>query len=333
MQVAFDPRTLRSAGVYDYAGGAHVTTAHPQIDPDSSAAFNIAIGFSAVSEYRVLQLLGGGRTRRIARKAVARPPYLHSFGMSGRYIVIFEYPYTVDTLTLLLSGRPFIENFRWQPERGTRILVFERATGELAWQCETDACFAFHHVNARDDGDEIVLDLVAYPDADIVSAFYIERLRQPGARLPQGELRRYRLSRARRMATHEPLSDAGIELSHFESARLNTRPYHWLYGMGMQQDAPECMYNRLVKLDLSGGAVCEWHAPGCYPGEPVFVREPGRTAEDSGAVLSLVLDAQARNSFLLVLDAASFRERARAVLPHAVLLGYHGLFVPAGAQS
>jgi carlactone synthase/all-trans-10'-apo-beta-carotenal 13,14-cleaving dioxygenase len=51
-------------------------------------------------------------------------------------------------------------------------------------------------------------------------------------------------------------------------------------------------------------------------------------AEDDGVVLSLVADA-AGGSFLLVLDAGSFTELARAQLPHGVPYGFHGTFIPA----
>lgn len=66
---------------------------------------------------------------------------------------------------------------------------------------------------------------------------------------------------------------------------------------------------------------------GVYPGEAVFVAEPGAEAEDAGTLLSVVLDADAERSFLLVVDAATFDERARAPLPHALPFGFHGQFV------
>jgi beta,beta-carotene 9',10'-dioxygenase len=43
-------------------------------------------------------------------------------------------------------------------------------------------------------------------------------------------------------------------------------------------------------------------------------------------VMSVVLDAARGTSYLLVLDARSFTEVARAELPHPVLFGYHGQF-------
>jgi carotenoid cleavage dioxygenase-like enzyme len=59
----------------------------------------------------------------------------------------------------------------------------------------------------------------------------------------------------------------------------------------------------------------------------VFAGRPGREAEDDGAVLSVVFDSSTGRSFLLVLDAASFEERARAEAPHHVPFGFHGQFM------
>ena len=50
--------------------------------------------------------------------------------------------------------------------------------------------------------------------------------------------------------------------------------------------------------------------------------------EDDGVVLSIVAGADGK-SFLLVLDAKSFEEVARARLPHGIPYGFHGHFVPA----
>jgi len=75
------------------------------------------------------------------------------------------------------------------------------------------------------------------------------------------------------------------------------------------------------------GARREWRDDGCYPGEPVFVRRPDGSDEDDGVVLSVVLDATAGRSFLLVLDAASMSELARAEAPHHIPFGFHGQFV------
>ena len=51
---------------------------------------------------------------------------------------------------------------------------------------------------------------------------------------------------------------------------------------------------------------------------------PGGEAEDDGVLLSVVLDAEVGRSFLLMLDAATLEEQARAAVPHHVPFGFHG---------
>jgi carotenoid cleavage dioxygenase-like enzyme len=74
------------------------------------------------------------------------------------------------------------------------------------------------------------------------------------------------------------------------------------------------------------GSSATWFSEGCYPGEPVFVAPPQAKAEDEGVVLSVVLEANRGNSFLLILDAQSFAEVARAEVPQHIPFGFHGQF-------
>ena len=73
-----------------------------------------------------------------------------------------------------------------------------------------------------------------------------------------------------------------------------------------------------------------WHEEGCYPGEPVFVAEPDARGRGRGRpALSRASTAARGNSFLLVLDAASLDEVARAEVPHHIPFGFHGQFARA----
>ena len=85
-------------------------------------------------------------------------------------------------------------------------------------------------------------------------------------------------------------------------------------------------FDELVKADVTTGESHRWSEPGCYPGEPVFIDRPGGSAEDDGVVMSVVLDAQAERSFLLILDAQTFEEVARAEAPHGIPFGFHGQY-------
>jgi carotenoid cleavage dioxygenase-like enzyme len=59
----------------------------------------------------------------------------------------------------------------------------------------------------------------------------------------------------------------------------------------------------------------------------VFVARPEGEREDDGVLLSVVLDAAAGSSFLLVLDASDLSEVARAGVPHHIPFSFHGQFM------
>jgi carotenoid cleavage dioxygenase-like enzyme len=126
------------------------------------------------------------------------------------------------------------------------------------------------------------------------------------------------------------ISDQCLELPNFDTRRYNMQDgYRYVYGVSIDPQQRQGFYNQLLKVDVETGAALTWRQPGCYPGEPIFAGRPGRAAQDDGALLSVVLDAAAGTSFLLVLDAHTFDELARAEVPHAILFGYHGAYFEA----
>ncbi|MDY7083096.1 MAG: carotenoid oxygenase family protein, partial [Halobacteria archaeon] len=109
-------------------------------------------------------------------------------------------------------------------------------------------------------------------------------------------------------------------------AEYNASDYRYAYGVGNLESPPEDFANCLVKVDVKQGDSQVWSEEATYPGEPVFVASPDAESEDDGVILSVVLDSQNEKSFLLVLDASTFDELARAEAPHAIPFGFHGSF-------
>ena len=105
---------------------------------------------------------------------------------------------------------------------------------------------------------------------------------------------------------------------------MNGRPYRYAYGISIRDHRTSGYVDQLVKIDVKKGDAEVWREKGCYPGEAVFVPAPHARREDDGVALSVVLDARRRRSFLLVLDARSFTEIARAEVPHHIPYGFHG---------
>jgi beta,beta-carotene 9',10'-dioxygenase len=323
MPVEFDPKTLETLGIaYSPPGrGPKLITAHPHHDPKRREMLTYQVHLGPRSSYRFWASKDGRTHREIARIGVREPSYIHSFGMTERYLVLFRQPLVVNPMSLPLSSRPFIENYRWEPERGTQIAVVDRETGAVR-DFETEALFHFHHINSFEHDGELVVDLAGFADTEVIDAFYIDRIRGGNLDIPSAELRRYRIPLSRGSEVRrETLVEESIELPRINYRRNNGRPYRYAYGFG---NGPAGM--QLVKADVERREATTWREDGRYPGEPVFVAAPDAREEDEGVVLSPVLDSRKGNSFLLVLDGQTFEERARAEVPHHLPFALHGSF-------
>lgn len=330
LPVQFDPITLQSAGVRPYRVPGQLTTAHPHADRTSGAMLNYAAKLGARSSYRFFEVPPtGSQAKVLASLPVKHPAYMHSFGLTERYFVLAEFPLVVNPLALALSGRPYIENYSWKPDLGTRFTLVDRHSGEAIGGFQSDACFAFHHVNCFEEGGEVVVDLCAFPDHGIIEDLYLERLRA-GKPVALAKLTRFRLGVSERSVRREQLAEADIELPRINYRRCNERPYRYVWGVGSGQHG---WLEQIVKVDTHDGHTRTWSDGDCYPGEPVFVARPGAQHEDDGVLLSVVLDARAGSSFLLVLDAGEMNELARAAAPHHIPFGFHGQFARERSDS
>ena len=320
MPIVFDPRTLETIGAAEQPPG-QLPTAHPHVDPQTGELINLAVHLGPRSSYRIYADSPGGGRRVLSTIPVREPAYLHSFGLTERFVVLAFGPLVVNPLKLAVGGKPFIENYRWEPERGSEFIAVDRSSGEVAKRWTGDPLFLFHHINAYEEGDEIVVDLCGYDDAQLIEDLYLDRMRADGD-IAQSRPRRYRLPLDGDVAEWETLADVELELPRIDPRR-NGRRHSVAWGTSRHDDA---FGSAVARVDVDDGGVTQWHEPGCNPGEPVFIPRPDGTAEDDGVLLSVVLDTNAGRSFLLALDAATLEEVARAGLPHHVPLGIHGQF-------
>jgi beta,beta-carotene 9',10'-dioxygenase len=322
--VEFDGQTLETVGVA-YKPPGILTTAHPHMDRETKGMLNYAAKLGPRNSYRFFLLRpDGSKPEVIASKSVREPAYMHSFGLTPRWLVLAEFPYVVNPLRLAFGGRPYIENYRWKPELGTRFHLFDRKTGKSVGPFESEPRFGFHHVNSYDEDGEVVVDICTFEDPEIVEDLYLDRLRE-GKPISRPHLERFRISPQSDSVEVERLVDEPIDLPRINYGRCNERPYRYTWGVGVRNG----WFDQIVKADVEERRSTVWAEEGCFPGEPVFVAAPEGDAEDEGVLLSVVLDGERGTSFLLVLDAASLEELGRAEAPHHIPFGFHGQFARA----
>jgi beta,beta-carotene 9',10'-dioxygenase len=334
MSVRFSPDTLETLGVFGYQRTlkGQVSTAHPHYDAKRGCHYNYIADFGLKSVCRLCRIGDDGQQTIVAELPAERPAYMHSFGMSEDHLILTEFPLVVSPIDLILSGKPFIQNYRWEPERGLVFHVLEKDTGRLVRTATADATFAFHHVNAFADRDRLAVDVITYPDVTIIDQLYLARLRASAPLTATGTLARFHIPLAGGApVTRRVLADVPLELPRINYERHAGKPYRYVWGTGIQ--TPGDFFDSIVKIDAETGTVAIWHAAGLYPGEPVFVPAPSAAVEDDGVLLSVVLDIAKQRSFLLVLDAASLAELARAAAPHAIPFHFHGNYFPSAPRA
>ena len=322
--VAFDPETLEAEGRFEFddALAPHLVSAHPVHDPHQGETVNLGLRFGRDHRY-LLHRVPDGETARepIAELAVDRPAYVHSFGLTEYHVVLAEFPLVVSLRRLLSPlGGSFVDSLEWAPARGTRLRLIDRETGRVTADARAPATFGFHHVNAFERDGEAVVDLVGFDGPDVLEQLYLDRL-TGGVPDLGGELRRYRVPLDGDGEAVDPeVLHRGMTLPTFDRRRA-TRPYRYAYGQGTATAED----HRLVAVDVEEGTASEHVEAGAYFGEPIAVGRPGGGPGD-GVVLSVGLDAGTGRSFLLVLDAGSMAELARAPLPCPLPVDFHGRF-------
>ena len=326
-RVAFDPETLETEGSFEFDDdlGEHVAAAHLTPDPETGAWFGFTTEFGRTPEYHVYRLDPECRSReRIASIAADGPGYIHDCSITTDHVVLVETPLVMPIRRAL---SPFAEGILdildWQPERDARVLVVDRETGTLVSESTLPPVFVFHHINAYTTGDEVVLDLVEFPDPSIVDAMRIDTLDgdPSDVDIPDGRPVRYRLDLRYDSVDRSVLHPVGVELPRVAQDVVG-REYRYAYAQATDREGG----NGLVKLDVETGRTREWWEDGVFLEEPVPVRRPGADAEDDGVVVAPALDSHAEETRLLVFDADTLDLLADASLPHVEPFGFHGRF-------
>ncbi|KAI5608599.1 beta,beta-carotene 15,15'-monooxygenase, partial [Silurus asotus] len=115
----------------------------------------------------------------------------------------------------------------------------------------------------------------------------------------------------------------GLELPEI-NYKYNGKRYRYFYGSVMDLSP---ISNKIAKVDTVRKTHLEWAEEDCFPSEPKFVASPGAVDEDDGVILSSVVSVNPQKSpFMLVLDAKTLKEIARASVNTFVHLDLHGVF-------
>ncbi|GFN95246.1 beta,beta-carotene 15,15'-dioxygenase [Plakobranchus ocellatus] len=290
--------------------------------------------------------------------------FTHSFGITENYFVQLEQPLTMslpDFLLMQPRGRNIVDCFIDQKSESMDILLISKSSGHrVPISYKAPSGVVFHFANCYEDSDHVICDVAFWPGGSgSVKNMFLPCLAEG---LQAGDLGLGRMHFARFVL---PLKIEGAEPGKNLVTLPNTsatamlkeksnKPVVVITPETIEESLPievpqintaygglKCRYcyastfyyssqPRVAKYDLYEKRVVTFDVGKDYtPGEAIFVSRPDATEEDDGVVLCSVIACHSgAESYLLVLDAASFQEIGRASLPAEIKMGmvFHAMF-------
>lgn len=325
---ALDPVTLATRGEERLNGvlaAGEAFSAHPRFDPGhhgDARLVTFGLQTGPRSTIRLLEFDRGGRLIRQRRDRFAGFAFLHDFAITPNWAIFLKNALHFNPLPYLLGYRGAAQCLRSRAGGQAEFWLIPRGEGAPVIVPAGEG-FVFHHVNAWEEGDELVLDSIHYADFPSVGPGDDFR-RVDFEQLPPGLLERCRIHSRQRRCTRERLSERCCEFATVHPRHQGRRSrFAWMAVAG--RSTGNDPLQAIQKLDLHSGSRCLWSAaPRGFVSEPVMVPRPGATVEDDGWVLCVVWSGARRATDLVILDAADLRQEAVLHLPLAVPYGLHG---------
>ena len=290
---------------------------HPHRDPLTGEQHAIAYDGSIWDSVRHVVLSPGGTVVSERAIAVSHGPCIHDCAITTRFVIVFDLPVTFS-MRAVLGGHAF--PFRWNPAHPARVGLLPREGGDVVW-CAIDPCFVFHVANAYDDGNRVVLDVIAYPHMFTSGGSGLDAL---------GMLERWTIDPVSRHIVRRVLDPTPQEFPRIDERRFGQR-HRFIYIVAVPADGNTQLTGatQIYRHDTDDGSR-EVHdfGDGHLPGEFVFVADSGPDGDDEGCgwLMGTVLNVAAGTTDLVILDARRLEAEPVAIvhLPHAIPPGFHG---------
>jgi carotenoid cleavage dioxygenase len=299
-------------------------TAHPHRDPRSGNLLAVSYFWGWGDRVQFTELAPTGRIERAIDLTVPGGPMMHDFSFTEDHVVLYDQPVTfdLDLVMAAAAGDPTASPFpyHWNPDHPCRLGIFSRHGdgSDLSW-FDVDPCYVYHPVNAYDDGERTVLDVVRHAST--------MRTDPSGPFEGHPRLERWIVDRVGGKVTQTTVDDHPQEFPRIDE-RLAGRRHRYGYAPVDTRQASTPEFDGVARFDLETGDVTtRAFGPGCTASEFVFVPDDPGSPEDRGVLLGFVHHPD-DTTRLAVLDAATLEDVATVHLPVRVPYGFHGNWIP-----
>ena len=332
-----DPVTLETRGEYDFHGKLNAVSpfaAHAKFDPN---LMNFGVQFSPNQPVlNVYEFDPAGALVRRKRHLLSLPHSIHDFGFTPSSYVFFLSPLLMDFEKFHRDSVSVVESLRWEPERGSTILVIPRSSeagGGEALEVPAGNGYCLHLINSFERDGKLIVDILeldepVYPEYQpIPDLFPTVKGCRPVRFIVDRATRRLE-QRIAMDYEHTP----DFPAIHPNLAGRDYNDFYML-GIGAAGQPGRKFFDELAHGNWRDGGVNDLYrpAPGTYlGGEPVFVPNPtpGASGAGDGVVIVQHLMPDAASAEFLIFDAARVAGGPIARLPlrNRIHPGFHASF-------
>ena len=323
--IIFDKDTLETIGPYSFNDEFqyNLHTAHPHKDNHDQSMINLGIRMGRKTYYEFFKVRNNQR-QLMSSLRIQKPSYQHSFAMTENYLIIIDTPFKVTPLAIRFGTKSFINHFKWHKNTPTIFHIFNIKTGKKQCTIKSPPFFMFHQVNAFEKNVTIVFDTIAFKNATIIDALYLDNLRKGMPDIPAGKLKRFILDpKTHQMISKKTLLNESIALPNINYKKYNGKPYSWAYALNTKKTP---FFNRIIKINVETWTHKFYEKEDCIPSEPIFIQHPAKNDEDDGIILSVLFNTKTNTTQLHGIDAKTMSNKFTSTIRG--LRGYtlHGQF-------
>jgi all-trans-8'-apo-beta-carotenal 15,15'-oxygenase len=327
-----NPQTLETLG-NEYFNGVlskgEAFSAHPRIDPNGTLV-NFAIKPGLSTTITIFELNKNGEITSKKNHNVPGFCFIHDFVITENYCIFFQNPVNFNPIPFALGICGAAECIKIQKNQPTKIIIIPRKTQtENVKVLETKAGFIFHHVNAFELENEIIVDSICYESLTEVEPNSDYRKTDFEKNSPP-QLWRFNLNLSNNKVQNQLIDPRPTEFPTIHPNYMG-KSYRYLYSAAAHQSTVNAPLQAIFKVDLESGTKQLWSAaPRGFVGEPIFVPRPNSQQEDDGWIIFVVYNAENHRSEIVILDGQNLEKGriAKLHLKHHIPYGLHGSFTP-----
>eukprot|EP00933_Yihiella_yeosuensis_P019785 TRINITY_DN15984_c0_g1_i1.p1 TRINITY_DN15984_c0_g1~~TRINITY_DN15984_c0_g1_i1.p1 ORF type:complete len:545 (+),score=68.55 TRINITY_DN15984_c0_g1_i1:131-1765(+) len=354
--LSVDPKTLHVVGKKQFddkingqvpvAGSAHI------LQNPATGEWIDFVGNGDVKhqggQLRVYKLSADDPTRRqkISDHDVDAMPYIHSFGLTEKHMVIPRQPVMMDfNLMGLIKDAEFsnllkdINMTKDGEDNSFMVIPLDGSKAKVRYLPFQEKLYYVHTVNCFENATGIVIDVTSYKKNVLTSeasniAFQKDKNKRDTL-TPRPVVKRYLLPHDETKAiTSQTLSEVGKKTDFTKiNPRFQGRNYCYYWSVEWFHDLVTHGAMAIVKYDLCHGHAKKfWYRKNWFPSEALMIPRPGENlAEDDGVMMFTALDGANNQTFLVVVNAATMEEVSSSGPFPKVPFTTHAQFYPTGS--